>query len=65
MPWSDVVKYFQVADELVAEFTDPSSSLASPDQVKTKVKLFLINEICTISIYVTGKVKLYLLILLF
>ncbi|KAL5983011.1 hypothetical protein ACLOJK_017091 [Asimina triloba] len=26
------MRYFQVADELVAEFADPSSSLASPDQ---------------------------------
>lgn len=25
--------FFQVADELVAEFADPSNSLASPDQV--------------------------------
>lgn len=25
--------YFQVADELVAEFSDPNNNLTSPDQV--------------------------------
>lgn len=57
LPCPDVGKYFQVADELVAEFTDPSSSLASPDQVRNKVQLFLILCWCDV------KVELYSLTL--
>lgn len=46
---------FQVADELVAEFSDPINGVTSPDQVGTRlIDLF---SICVIAAIILEKVE--------
>lgn len=45
MSISESESFFQVADELVAEFTDPGNNIASPDQVCSSFDMSILDSL--------------------